>query len=377
MRPRDPLVLVLAALLIYAALVLGGARALVERTPQQAASALDARAPAAAVAVSFAVDEGELEVPQGAGAGGIARIAQEAGVLADEQAFLLLLDYQRAAPELQAGRYTLLRPTPAGELIRRLRAGTPREAVICVPAGLRLEELRELLTQEGREAPPGCVEGPLVPEAEWDAAHEGPRSHPLLAGRPEGATLQGYLAARSYASEEAASAESLLQAMLDALAETLTAELRREAAERGLSLHELLTLASIVQREGAVEEEYPLIASVFLNRLESGIPLQADPTVQYAIATEGSVARHGWWKESLTIDDLAVDSPYNTYRVGGLPPGPIAQPSAAAIRAVAAAPETDLLYFVANPSCDGVSHLFSETLDEHIAKVERYRAACE
>ena len=376
MRPRDPLTLVLGALLVYAALVLAGARALVERAPGEAASALDERSGTAAVAVSVALGESELDVPQGAGASGIARIAAEAGVLSDEQAFLLLLDYQRAAPELQAGLYTLPRPTPAGELIRRLRSGVPRELVICVPAGLRLEELRELVLGE-REAPPGCAEGPLVPASGWDDAHEGPRSHPLLSGRPEGATLQGYLAARSYALEDAESAESLVEAMLDALARVVTPELRRQAAERGLALHELLTLASIVEREGAVEEEYPLIASVFLNRLESGVPLQADPTVQYAVATRESVERHGWWKEALTLDDLAVESPYNTYRVAGLPPGPIAQPGAAAIRAVADAPETDLFYFVASPSCDGVSNIFSETLDEHVANVERYRAACE
>ncbi|MYH40460.1 MAG: endolytic transglycosylase MltG [Chloroflexi bacterium] len=376
MRPRDPLALVLGALLVYAALVLAGARALVERAPGEAASALEERSGTAAVAVSVALGESELDVPQGAGASGIARIAAEAGVLSDEQAFLLLLDYQRAAPELQAGLYTLPRPTPPGELIRRLRSGVPRELVICVPAGLRLEELRELVLGE-REAPPGCAEGPLVPASGWDAAHEGPRSHPLLAGRPEGATLQGYLAARSYALEDAESAESLVEAMLDALARVVTPELRRQASERGLELHELLTLASIVEREGAVEEEYPLIASVFLNRLESGVPLQADPTVQYAVATPQSVERHGWWKEALTLDDLAVESPYNTYRVQGLPPGPIAQPGAAAIRAVADAPETDLFYFVASPSCDGVSNIFSETLDEHVANVERYRAACE
>ena len=376
MRGRDPLLPVLVALLLYAALVLAGARLLIEATPQAAASALDERARAAAVAVRPAVGEREVVVPAGAGGAGIARLAADAGVLLDPQAFLLLLDYQRAAPELQAGRYLLPRPTPAGELIRRLRAGVPTELVICVQAGLRLEQLRELLV-EGDEAPPGCVAGPVVSGAAWDAAHRGPRSHPLLAARPEGASLQGYLAARGYALEQAASAESLVQAMLDALAEVVTPELRRGAAERGLSLHELLTLASIVQREGALEEEYGLIASVFLNRLSQGIPLQADPTVQYAIATPEGVERHGWWKEQLTIDDLAVDSPYNTYRIPGLPPGPIAQPGAAAIRAVVGAPETDLLYFVADPSCDGVSHLFAETLDEHIANVHRYRAACE
>ena len=377
MRARDPLTLVLAALLLYAGLVGVGARMLLDGTPEAAAAALHERTETAAVAVRPAVGESELVVPQGAGAGGIAQLAVDAGVLTDARAFLLLLDYQRAAPELQAGRYTLPRPTPAGELIRRLRAGVPSEVVVCVPAGLRLEQLRELLVDGDDEAPPGCFAEAVVTAAQWDAAHQGPRSHPLLVARPEGATLEGYLAAQSYAFADAQSAESLVQAMLDALADVVTPGLVREADASGLSLHELLTLASIVEREGALEDEYPLIASVFLNRLEGGIPLQADPTVQYSIATEESVELYGWWKEELTIDDLDVDSPYNTYRVPGLPPGPIAQPGAAAIRAVVDAPETELLYFVANPSCDGVSHLFAETLDGHIANVARYRAACE
>ena len=124
-------------------------------------------------------------------------------------------------------------------------------------------------------------------------------------------------------------------------------------------------------------EEQPLIASVFLNRLADGIALQADPTVQYAVATPESVELYGWWKVGLTLDDLAADSLYNTYRVADLPPGPIGAPGAAAVRAVVEAPQTALLYFVADESCDGASHAFAETLDEHNANVARYRAACE
>jgi UPF0755 protein len=132
-----------------------------------------------------------------------------------------------------------------------------------------------------------------------------------------------------------------------------------------------------VEREAVLVEEQPRIASVFLNRLADGIALQADPTVQYAIATAESVELYGWWKVGLTLDDLAVDSPYNSYLVAGLPPGPIAAPGAAAVRAVVEAPETALLYFVADESCDGASHAFAETLEEHNANVARYRAACE
>ena len=117
-------------------------------------------------------------------------------------------------------------------------------------------------------------------------------------------------------------------------------------------------------------DERPLIASVFLNRLEAGIALYADPTVQFAI-TEGIEERPagGWWKRELTIEDLAFDSSYNTYIVAGLPPGPIASPGLGAILAVLRPASTDYLYFVAKG--DG-SHAFAETLAEHEANVERY-----
>jgi UPF0755 protein len=140
---------------------------------------------------------------------------------------------------------------------------------------------------------------------------------------------------------------------------------------QSMSLFDVVTLASIVEREAAVPEERGIIASVFLNRLRLGIALQADPTVQYAVASDpASVELYGWWKKELTLDDLKIDSPYNTYLYPGLPPGPIANPGLASIEAVVQPPATNFLFFVAKN--DG-THVFAETLEEHLRNVEQYQ----
>jgi UPF0755 protein len=132
----------------------------------------------------------------------------------------------------------------------------------------------------------------------------------------------------------------------------------------------VLTLASIVEREAQVPDERPIIAGVFLKRLRRGMPLEADPTVQYALGNDpASVARYGYWKQDLTQTDLEVDSPYNTYRNTGLPQGPICNPGLDSIQGVIEPAETDYLYFVAR--ADG-SHVFAETLEEHLSNIEQY-----
>jgi UPF0755 protein len=131
----------------------------------------------------------------------------------------------------------------------------------------------------------------------------------------------------------------------------------------GLSLHELVTLASIVEKEAVLAEERPVIAGVFWNRLRRDMPLQADPTVAYAVGKDGRAP---------TRDDLQVDHPFNTYRNRGLPPGPIANPGLAAIQAVLSPAKVPYLYFV---SIDDRQHHFSTTLEEHQQAVLRYRQA--
>jgi UPF0755 protein len=137
------------------------------------------------------------------------------------------------------------------------------------------------------------------------------------------------------------------------------------ASQRGLDLYQLVTLASIVEREAVVSEERPVIAGVYLNRLEAGWTLDADPTVQYGMGEEGN-----WWPD-LWTNDLAFPSPYNTYQNQGLPPGPICSPGLASIRAAAQPADTDYFFFLVDCTKDDGSHLFSETEAEHYANYER------
>jgi UPF0755 protein len=149
----------------------------------------------------------------------------------------------------------------------------------------------------------------------------------------------------------------------------------RASSESKLTPPQVITLASIVEREARVPDERGTIASVYLNRLAQNMPLQADPTVQYAVATRDgtSATAYDYWRK-LTPDDLTISSPYNTYTHAGLPPGPICNPGEASIRAVLQPATTDYLYFVATGDGSG-THLFARTLDEHNANVARVRAA--
>jgi UPF0755 protein len=150
--------------------------------------------------------------------------------------------------------------------------------------------------------------------------------------------------------------------MLNDFDQRLTAADRAGIAAQGLNLFQGVTLASIVEREAVVADERPLIASVFYNRLAAGMNLDADPTVQYAL---GFTTQGGWWKSPLDAADLLLESPYNTYRSAGLPPGPIANPGLDSLRAVADPATSDFFYFRA--MCDGSGrHAFARTFDEHL-----------
>lgn len=301
-----------------------------------------------------------FDVQVGAAADLVAEALAEAGVIADAERFRLLLAYTGVGAELQAGRYEFEPNTPAAEVIRRMRAGLTADALVPVPEGLRLEEVAAILVDSG-----------IVEWAEWGEALARPRFRTFLSTRPEGASLLGYLLPASYPLRREMTADEVIEVMLDAFEAALTNDvaLIEDVRASGMTLHEVVTLASIVERESLIREEQSIIASVFLNRLEDGIPLQADPTVQFAIMAREQDGPITWWKIELTLDDLAFDSLYNTYAYGGLPPGPIANPGIDAIRAVVRPAETDFYYFVATG--DG-SHAFAETLDEHNANVERY-----
>lgn len=304
-----------------------------------------------------------VEIPEGTGAAEIREILLEAGALADAGAYDTLLVFSGVNAELKAGQYEFETGTPASEVIRQLRSGGIDADLVRIPEGLRVEEVGAILVAER-----------VVTAGEWEAAVTRAWRHPALLGKPAETSLLGYLLPASFPFRETTTADDAVQAMLDAFVEQVTTELRQEAAIAGLSMHEVLTLASIVEREAALAEEQPLVASVFLNRLEQGIALQADPTVQFVISTPESVEEFGWWKLGLEQGDLETDSPYNSYLYPGLPPGPIANPGIAAIEAVVRPAETAFVFFVAAPACDG-SHAFAATLAGHNANVEAFRAS--
>lgn len=263
---------------------------------------------------------------------------------------LVLLSGERA--RLMPGRYQLDVGTSSRDLISALTDPSSASTIV-VPEGWREEQVGEALVQEG-----------LATEVEWRAAVANPPQVRVLANRPQESGLTGYLYPGTYRFTEQDVAQQMVREATLALQERLSAEIRAGLQKQGLSLHEGLTLASIVEREAQVPRERPVIASVYLNRLREGMRLQADPTTQYAVGTPGE-----WWKKSLTRSDLQSRSPYNTYVHEGLPPGPICSPGIASIEAVAFPEETSYLYFVARG--DG-GHAFSRTYEEHERNVQRY-----
>jgi UPF0755 protein len=187
---------------------------------------------------------------------------------------------------------------------------------------------------------------------------------PIREVDPEAHTLEGYLFPETYALPRHTEASRVVKAMVDRFTRVFTPELREAAAARGLSVRQAVTLASIVEKETARPDERPIVAAVYANRLRVGMPLQCDPTVIYALL------RAGRYTGNLRKDDLSFDSPYNTYRYPGLPPGPIAAPGKESLDAAVHPADVEFLYFVSRN--DG-SHEFARTLAEHQRNVQKYQ----
>ncbi|MBI4302363.1 MAG: endolytic transglycosylase MltG [Chloroflexi bacterium] len=302
--------------------------------------------------IPFAVQPGENATT-------IGKNLKKEGLIRSDGLFGLLVRYYGVDGHLESGYYQLSRDMTATQIIRRLGEGLVKPTTVTIVEGLRAEEIAEALRPF------------FDPQDFLKAFSEAPSSYDFLKDKPGGSSLEGYLFPDTYRLPFPAKATSFLGLMLQNFGARVTPDLRQKAEARGLSLHEVVTLASIVEREAVLPQERRLIAGVFLNRWRQGLPLAADPTVQYALAMDSaSRAQYGYWKVELTEEDLAVDSPYNTYMHDGLPPGPIANPGLAAIEAVLEPETTDYLYFVAKK--DG-SHAFARTWEEHQANVSMYR----
>ncbi len=287
---------------------------------------------------------------------------QKTGVVRSASWFRMLAELEGIQNDLAAGSYMFQLDSDTQAVLDRVKVGILEPSVLAtIPEGLRIEQVAELLEKKGV----------LQTQPLLDAMKTGTFDGDLLKDKPPGTTLEGYVFPDTYYFPTKTTPDAVLKEMLNALNDRFDADLRAGIQARGLSDYQALTLASIVEREAQVAIERPIIASVFLNRLKQGIPLQADPTVQYAVAAiPASVTANGWWKRDLTLDDLKTDSPYNSYLNKGLPPGPICNPGRDAIAAVAHPAQTSYLYFVAKG--DG-SHAFATTLDEHNANIQKYQ----
>jgi UPF0755 protein len=301
-------------------------------------------------------------VRPGTSASEIGAELQRAGFIRSATAFRIQVELRGAAGRLAVGEYELRRNMTVGEIVATLALGqTRRTGLVTIPEGWRAEEIAQYLEASG-----------VVSAQDFMAVvagHGGPEAPELP---PGASSFEGYLFPESYEFGRDVAAETVVERFLAEFERRVDQTIRAAAAARGLSLHGLITLASIVEREASQPDERAEIAAVFENRLDRGMLLQADPTTQYALVPFGTLSPDtSYWKRDLAFEDLQRDSPYNTYRSVGLPPGPIANPGLAAINAVAHAPGRPWLYFVAR--ADG-SHLFAESLDAHNQNVARVRA---
>jgi UPF0755 protein len=295
--------------------------------------------------------EAFVEVPPGASPMTISRRLVAAGVVRDLATFRYALTRSGQARRLQAGEYRFDRPLRPREVIDMLARGAVFMQPITFREGLTIKQMAALYEQSGFGKTTDFIK----------AASNASLINDL---DPDARDLEGYLFPDTYAMPRRSTAAELVQRMVSAFRDVLTAELANKAASRGLSIRELVTLASIVEKETGKPEERPLVAAVYSNRLRIGMGLQCDPTVIYALEREGR------YTGNLTRDDLRFDSPYNTYRYAGLPPGPIAAPGEASLESVVAPAEVPYIYFVSRN--DG-SHAFAATLEEHNRNVFEYQ----
>ncbi len=278
----------------------------------------------------------------------VARQLQAEGVVRSAEGFKLLAWVRGDARRIKAGPYDFGGPATPGRVLDRLVAGDVRRQRLTIPEGFSLREIAARIEEEGIGRAETFLQ--LAQDPGFIAS--------LGIASP---SLEGYLFPDTYLFDSGTPEDRLIRTMVRQFTSRLVPDLVEGAAKWGLDSHQLVTLASIIQKEAGNRQEMPVIAAVFHNRLRRNMPLQADPTVIYGVDD---------YTGTITRKHLQTPTPYNTYRMVGLPPGPIASPGEDALRAAAFPAEADYLFFVARG--DG-THTFSRTLSEHNRAVQQYR----
>ena len=280
----------------------------------------------------------KFEVTQGENVREIANDLKSKGLIKDSVIFYLLVKQQNLGEKFQAGEFQVSPSMSAGEIASVLQVAKD-DITITVPEGKRAEEIAEILKDHFSDYQSSWVQ--------------------------QLSENEGYLFPDTYSFDKNVTIDTIITTMranFDKKYATIPT-----GAHSGLSKSQIVTIASIVEREAKFPQDRPLVASVILNRINSGMPLQVDATVQYALGYQSD--EKSWWKSALSLDDLKIDSPYNTYLNTGLPPTPISNPGIESLIAVVDAPQTNYLFYVSDS--EGHNH-YEQTSDQHDADVQKY-----
>jgi UPF0755 protein len=299
----------------------------------------------------FGGEEIFVELPPGSGVAGIADRLVDAGVVPDRWTFRLAARLSGSDRRLQAGEYRFTAAASPMDIVRRLERGDVFRRPVTFPEGLTIAEMASLLER-----------AQIGTARDFTRAASDPSKIRQL--DPQARSLEGYLFPDTYAFPRDASSDTVIEALVAGFDRAFDTGLRDAAAGRGLSVREVVTLASLIEKETAEPTERALVSAVYHNRLARRMPLQCDPTVIYALM------RAGKWNGNIQRVHLQIDSPYNTYRYPGLPPGPIASPGRASLEAAILPADVPYLYFVSRN--DG-THVFAETLVEHNRNVQQWQ----
>lgn len=298
----------------------------------------------------YSTAEQFVEVPQGASAAEVRRRLVEAGIVRDDITARAALLWTGKAQQLRAGEYQFTRPMKAVDVIERIARGDVYTRRLTFREGLTISEMAQ----------------------EYEAAGFGQRADFVKAASngslvsdidPDARDLEGYLFPETYTLSRVTTASQLVAAMVQGFRGSVR-NLREQAEAQGFTARQIVTLASLVEKETGKADERPLVSAVYRNRIRLKMGMQADPTVVYALQKAGR------YDGNIRRADLSFDSPYNTYRYPGLPPGPIAAPGKASLEAALAPADVNYLYFVSRN--DG-SHVFAETLAQHNANVYQHQ----
>lgn len=292
----------------------------------------------------------DILIPESSTAREVAAILKDNNLVRSEKGFLAYCRKSGTDNKLQAGHYIFKRSFPLDKIVEKLVKGEVVKISFTIPEGYTIQQIGDLLVNEN-----------ICSRAAWEEAISKDYSYDFLKLAPENAVhLEGFLFPDTYMINENTSAEQIINIMLSNFSDIWNENFAAEAKKKDRNIYDIITIAALIEREAMVDEERKTIAGVVMNRLDNGMPLQIDATVIYSL---------GEYREVVTYGDLECDSPYNTYKYGGLPLGPIASPGRFSIEA-ALNPEKHSYYYYVSKG-DG-SHYFSKTYAEHSRAKNKY-----